>query len=412
MDFFLLISICLATCHGTYQDLDWIDPTDMIHYDAAAGRMRKEREDISQEENDSRTEYANQKYGMDVDELKQIEEYRKTEQMPQNSEPAFRRFLLRILDEAKQLGLPDASQPEIHYNAEVVLTKEKVAEIWRYLSDRDWHAGALDEALGSTLVGFKYYNKEECRWNFEDYVGTDPMTVVMISLTLLTVVVMIATQMWTRIGLLSLIPRICVIIFLTSLPWNWMYLYRVAFAEQQAELTKMKTSDEACGRERTWLDGLFGWFKSSSSFQNDPCEEYYKSLTINPVLQVAPIKALSFTIADIPTEAMKHLCKGIGESLQALLAKVPYFYQPAVLMIIALALFVCCCWIVGLIGKNRRVQDGGERCRLQHTCDPGHGMQDRKVIQSNKKRLIMEIFNIRRICLSVQEEMCASVRAP
>ncbi|MEE6525016.1 hypothetical protein FKM82_024789, partial [Ascaphus truei] len=45
----LLFAGSLITAHGSYQEDDWIDPTDMLNYDAASGTMRKRHQDTVEE---------------------------------------------------------------------------------------------------------------------------------------------------------------------------------------------------------------------------------------------------------------------------------------------------------------------------------------------------------------------------
>ncbi|XP_018424490.1 PREDICTED: chloride channel CLIC-like protein 1 [Nanorana parkeri] len=319
MHLFLLLLFCLVTCSGKHQDDEWIDPTDMLNYDAAAGRMKQQK----------RTHKI------------ETEQSKKRETPQSTCSPVFKRFLHRILNEAKLLGLPDESQPEVHYNAELVLTKQMVAEFFRFLEGTDCNPGPLDEALGGTLVRFRHHNEEEWRWKFEEYIGTDPFSVFMIALSLLCIVMVVATELWTRVSWFTQIKRLLALCFLVSLVWNWMYLYKDAFAERQAKLAKIG-NDNACGKKVTWSDSLFEWWRSSTSFQNDPCEEYFKALMVNPILLVPPTKAFAVTFTNFITEPLKHIGKGIGEFFHALLAEMPLIYQPLVLIIIALLLLVFC----------------------------------------------------------------------
>ncbi|XP_068096204.1 chloride channel CLIC-like protein 1 [Hyperolius riggenbachi] len=381
---FLLLSFCLVTCYGKYQDEDWIDPTDMLNYDAAAGRMRnqkqypvgkitenegakyqdqdtcqtdhmdcgkgletwkqKEPSDVAsnEEAKEENTESTLQRYTEDLNRKQEIEK----EKTHRSCNPIFRRYLNRILNEAKNLGFPGESEPAVHYDAEMVLTNEMIVEIQRFLRDADWNAGALDETVSRILVRFKHHNEEDWRWTLEDYIGIDPFSVFMISLSLLCIVRMVATELWTQVRWYVQIWRLFVITFVVSIGWNWMYLYKVAFAERQADIVKMANVDETCGKKMSWSENLFEWWKSSSSFQNDRCEEYYKALMVNPILLVPPTKALAVTVTNFITEPLKHIGKGLGEFFHGLLAEIPLFYQLPVIIIIA-AIFMVFCYGAG-----------------------------------------------------------------
>ncbi|MEE6514062.1 hypothetical protein FKM82_022021 [Ascaphus truei] len=52
----------------------------------------------------------------------------------------------------------------------------------------------------------------------------------------------------------------------------------------------MGTFDSSCSDKINWFEGMMGWMKSSVTFQNDPCKEYYKSVMVHPALMVPPTK--------------------------------------------------------------------------------------------------------------------------
>ncbi|XP_063796221.1 chloride channel CLIC-like protein 1 isoform X2 [Pseudophryne corroboree] len=384
MDMLLLLSFCLFQCNGMHQEDDWIDPTDMLNYDAATGRMKNRPqyniEEIAvkeaiREPEESSCLAENKECTINVDNLKrEIEECRNAENLklpPSNSDPVFRRYLYKILNGAERVSLPDNTQPEVHYDAEVVLTKEMLTEIQKFLDNADWNVGALDEALSKTLVRFKHHNEEEWRWRFEDYFGVDIFTAFMISLCILCVVSVIATEMWTHVEWFTQIKRLCFLSFIISIGWNWMYLYKLAFVERQAEVAKMGMFDKTCGEKMSWTESLLEWFKASSSFQNDPCEEYFKSVMIHPILMVPPTKALALTFTDFITEPLKHVGKAIGEFLHNLLAEIPLFYQMPVLLIIVLIVLVTCYGGSTSIGQWRNSRETpGDRLPIGYQQPP------------------------------------------
>ncbi|KAM8930641.1 chloride channel CLIC-like protein 1 [Pelodytes ibericus] len=377
----VVLLFLIPPCWNYHGDDDWIDPTDMLNYDAVSGRMRNRPQgsaqvDTIKDANLGAVQTVCPSEAKEyVQNLKmQIEEYKmkETERLSQsNSNPIFRRHLYRIVDAVERLGLPDESQPEVHYDAEVLLTKHMLAEIQKFLSNADWTVGALDDALSKTLVDFKPHNKENWVWKFEDYFGLDASTIFMIVLSLLCIVSIIATEVWTHIGWFTQLKRICIICIVISFVWNWLYLYKVAFAERQAELAKMDNFDSSCSEKASWSEGLVDWLKSSVTFRNDPCEEYFKALMVNPALMVPPTKALALTFTDFVTEPLKHIGKGIGEFMRALLSEIPLLFQVPVLIFLAFALLAFCYGTGTSIGRFNRVQylpgpDGNRHLPVEH----------------------------------------------
>uniref|UniRef100_A0A8C5QGI4 Chloride channel CLIC-like protein 1 n=1 Tax=Leptobrachium leishanense TaxID=445787 RepID=A0A8C5QGI4_9ANUR len=384
MKLVILISVVLIPLSWSIQDEEWIDPTDMLNYDAASGKMVKQPQASVKLTDDApqtvQTEQTScpaetKEYEKSLGRLKlQMEEckLKAQEKLSQsNSNPIFRRYLHKIVAEVERLGLPDDSQPEVHYDAEIFLTKHMLAEIQKFLNDGDWSIGALDEALSKTLVNFKPHNIEAWRWKFEDSFGVDLYTLFMILLCLLCIVSVIATEIWTHIRWYTQVKRLCILCIIISFGWNWLYLYKVAFAERQAELAKMHKYDSSCDQKITWTEGLFDWIKSSVSFRNDPCEEYFKALVINPVLMVPPTKALALTFTDFITEPLKHIGKGIGEFLHAMLKEIPIVLQIPVLIFLAIALLGFCYGTGTSIGHISRARslpgpDPGQQQAIEH----------------------------------------------
>ncbi|XP_075473199.1 chloride channel CLIC-like protein 1 isoform X2 [Ascaphus truei] len=370
----LLFAGSLITAHGSYQEDDWIDPTDMLNYDAASGTMRKRHQDTVEEaeikESVTDAVYTACLAQRDesrrrVESLKQeLEVYSKKEELksPQsNSNPIFKRHLHKILNEVGRLGLPDESQAEAHYDAEVLLTKQMLAEIQKFLDDDDWNPGALDEALSKTLVHFKEHDAEAWRWRFEDYFGVDPYTAFMVLLCPLCIISMVATELWTHVAWFTQIKRFFVLSIIVSFGWNWLYLYKVAWAESQADVARMGTFDSSCSDKINWFEGMMGWMKSSVTFQNDPCKEYYKSVMVHPALMVPPTKALALTFTNFITEPLKHVGKGMGEFLKGFLSEIPVLLQIPVLILMALAALGFC------YGTGRSV---GQFSNIRHLPSP------------------------------------------
>ncbi|XP_029473859.1 chloride channel CLIC-like protein 1 isoform X2 [Rhinatrema bivittatum] len=294
----------------------------------------------------------------------QIEECTMREQarsQERSSNPVLKRYLNKILNEAEKLGFPDEINTEGHYDAEIILTRQTLSELRKFLHGEDWNPGALDDALSEILINFKSHNYEAWQWKFEDYFGIQPFTLLMVLLCLLCLVSLIATELWTRISWLTQLKRLFIISIILSFGWNWMYLYKVAFAKHQADMAKKGQFDSSCVTKMDWQESLVGWFKSSWTFQDDdPCEQYYKTLLVNPILMVPPTKALVLTYTHFVTEPLKHVGQGIGEFIKGLLNEIPMLLQIPVLILMALAVLGFCYGAGKSVGTLRRLP-GPER---------------------------------------------------
>ncbi|XP_030062923.1 chloride channel CLIC-like protein 1 [Microcaecilia unicolor] len=346
---------CLLVFYAQAQGDEWVDPTDMLNYDAASGKMRQtptvnhEEVDVKPSEAISQTSCLLEKEECQRQQeslLLKVEECNKREQAkPQESisNPVLKRYLNKILIEAGKLGLPDETNTEGHYDAEIILTRQTLSEFSKFLSEEDWKPGALDDALSNVLINFKLHNYEAWQWKFEDYFGIQPFTLFMVLLCLLCIVSLIATELWTCISWFTQLKRLLVISIILSFGWNWMYLYKVAFAKHQADMAKREQFDSSCVTKMDWSESLVGWLKASWTFQDDdPCEQYYKTLLVNPILLVPPTKALVLTYTHFVTEPLKHVGRGMGEFIRGLLNEIPMLLQIPVLILMALAVLGFC----------------------------------------------------------------------
>ncbi|MCJ8737983.1 hypothetical protein PDJAM_G00030280 [Pangasius djambal] len=357
----LVISGCLLFVNGNIhaEDDEWIDPYDMLNYDPSKKSMRKPAEASSYNNVPTkRREYTQDSCQVaqcpDMKECtdkvnrlqREIEEHRKkvtfSSQQP-TCNPVFKRFLAKLLKEIEKLGLPTAFTAKMHYDAEVKLSKQMVAEIQKLVNDESsWRTGALDDALSQILINFKLHDYEAWKWRFEDTFGVEPDTVIKVSVVVLIIVGIICTEMWSVVSWFVQFKRVFAICFFISLVWNWFYLYKTAFAEHQANIAKMVNANDKCTgvKKFDWMDNFKEWFRTTWTLQDDPCKEYYKALIVNPILLVPPTKAITITITTFITDPLKHLGQGISEFLRALLKDLPITLQIPVLILIVLSILV------------------------------------------------------------------------
>ncbi|NXP18160.1 CLCC1 protein, partial [Scytalopus superciliaris] len=360
--FTLVLCAAVLTGSGKVQEDEWIDPTDMLNYDAASGTMRRPYKANYHETEDKPVDTVGTEISTScsrvIDSLQQkIAECEKRNAKLQESRSfyIFKRYLNKILNEAGKLGLPEEDMGQVHYDAEIILTKQTYLEILRFLNEESWQPGAMDDALSDILINFKHHDYQAWHWRFEDTFGIDlklgkfQIWIVIgfsflfqLLLCLVCIVTVIATELWTRILWFVQLKRVLLISFFISFAWNWLYLYKLAFAQHQAEIAKMGQFDNICAEKLDWRESLFEWLRSTWTFQDDPCQKYYETLLVNPILLVPPTKALAITFTNFVTEPLKHVGQGIGEFIKALMKEIPFVLQVPVLIMMALAVLAFC----------------------------------------------------------------------
>ncbi|XP_010745356.3 chloride channel CLIC-like protein 1 isoform X2 [Larimichthys crocea] len=349
----LLLLVCSLSLAATGQkeEDDWIDPYDMLNYDASTKTMKKPAESENYPNVPTkRREYSETEQTQCdkqvADLQKQVEEQKNTiklmSQQP-TCAPVFKRFLKRVLNEMERVGMPSDSS-DLFYDAKVKLSKHTVTEIKAFLEGQDSsRLGALDNAVSQILVELRAHNYEAWKWRFEDSFGVELDTVLKMGLSVLIIVAIICTQLWSTVSWFIQFSRLFAVCFFISIIWNWFYLYKIAFADHLNKMAKMDGINEKCtGLQKiNWVDSLKEVFRSTLTLQDDPCKKYYELIMVNPILLVPPIKAISVTFTTMITEPLKHVGQGISEFLRALLQDLPITLQIPVLLTIMLCIMVC-----------------------------------------------------------------------
>uniref|UniRef100_A0A8C6SB65 Chloride channel CLIC-like protein 1 n=1 Tax=Neogobius melanostomus TaxID=47308 RepID=A0A8C6SB65_9GOBI len=349
---FLLSCLALAVT-GQEADDEWIDPYDMLNYDASTKSMRKPAEPSNypnvptkrREYTEDSKEQSTCNSQLEILQKQNEDQQKKIVTLSQQPtcNPVFKRFLSRLLKEIERVGLPSDSVDSL-YDANIRVSKQTLAEMRALLDgDESWRTGALDNAISQILTDLRPHDYEAWpKWRFEDTFGVEPDTVLKIALCVLVVVAIIATELWSTVSWFVQFRRLFAVCFMISIVWNWFYLYKIAFAEHQNNLVKMDDVNRKCTgvKKIDWSDSLKEWFRSTWTLQDDPCKRYYEVLMVNPILLVPPTKAISVTITTFLTEPLKHFGQGISEFLRALLKDLPLQLQIPVLITIVLSILV------------------------------------------------------------------------
>ncbi|XP_078074319.1 chloride channel CLIC-like protein 1 isoform X2 [Mustelus asterias] len=392
----LIFEVLLVVNGLQVDDDEWIDPTDMLNYDAAAGKMREPQEGRTKEGGTGTPiaeDYTEANRGKDfcpdcstcdrqLENLqKKFEAYRNKQSVESTEiscNPVFKRYLNKLLLETGKLGLPDDNN-EVHYDAEVLISKQDVTEIKKFLSGKTWKAGALDDALSKLLINFKFHDHEAWKWRFEDTFGVDPLTVFLL-LAILTCIVLIFRIVCTVAPPFTRPHRFFLLCFLISFVWNWMFLYKTAFAKRQANFAKLELDKPMCTgvQNMDWKGSLTEWFRRTWTLENDPCETYYEALLVDPILEVPPTKALMLTITTLITEPLKHIGQPIGQFFRDLLKDLPWMWQFPVTLTVILAVVVFCYSCGNAVvryGLSRSLPNVGPQAPIVYHNVPSYSLQ-------------------------------------
>lgn len=352
MHIVVLFSCLALAASGQPAEDDWIDPYDMLNYDASTKTMRKPAEQSNydnvptkrREYTEDSKELGTCSKHLEVLQRQNEDQQKKITSLSQQPtcNPVFKRFLSRLLKEIERVGLSSDSA-ETLFDAKVRVSKQTISEFKALLDgEESWRTGALDNAISQIITELRPHNYEAWVWHFEDTFGVEIDTLIKIALCVLVIVAIIGTQLWSPVSWLVQFKRLFAVCFMISIVWNWFYLYKIAFAEHQNNLVKMDGVNLKCTgvKKIDWSDSLKEWFRSTWTLQDDPCKRYYEVLMVNPILLVPPTKAISVTITTFITEPLKHFGQGISDFLRALLKDLPVQLQIPVLLTIVLSILV------------------------------------------------------------------------
>ncbi|XP_072130238.1 chloride channel CLIC-like protein 1 [Mobula birostris] len=350
-----LIFEVMLVVNGLQDDDEWIDPTDMVNYDAASGTMRRpylnrDEQDDTETHKGTSEIYQDQATCPDCTicertrdslqkKLEEINNVQSAEASGISCNPVFKRYLNKLLLEIERLNLPD-DENEVHYDAEVYVTKNDVNEIKMFLNGKPWKSGPMDDALSKFLINFKHHDPEVWKWKFENYFGVDLSTVLQLLICILGIIAIVHLA-WASLKRPCHFILFC---FLISFGWNWVFLYKTAFAKRQANVAKWEFDKPICAgvEKMNWKGSLVEWFRRTWTLQDDPCEEYYNDLLVDPVWEVPPSKALMLTLTTLFTEPLNHIGKPISQFFRDVLKELPWLLQFYVACLIVLSFIAIC----------------------------------------------------------------------
>ncbi|XP_053325160.1 uncharacterized protein LOC128500145 isoform X2 [Spea bombifrons] len=128
--FSLLVSSCLWSINGGHVEENIVDPTDMENYDPVSKTMKTKHKSPS---------------------------------------AILKNYLQKMLDEVQKLGIIDDNHEEHRFSADIVLTRQTLVEISKFLNNEDWDPVALESSLQSIFSQFKHrddYVKEQSEDGF------------------------------------------------------------------------------------------------------------------------------------------------------------------------------------------------------------------------------------------------------
>ncbi|XP_071510822.1 uncharacterized protein [Diadema antillarum] len=257
----------------------------------------------------------------------------------------------------------------------VSLSAKKWKKLQNFVNDRENYRKAeiYDILVGMTIETFHVNQTSVLEWVWEQASMTSPGIILLVMSAIVISFVfgvgMYSDILWNRRFLGCLFTAI----FVISLISNWIYLYQ---EETIKRYTKAQTQDGvplSCKpKEMTWLQALLQWFQTMTSVKTDECLKYHMQYLVDPVFDVPPTRALSFTVSSMFVEPMKQLGRAVSEFHREIYSELPLWAAISTLVSTYIFLFIA---LYAFISAPRRVirEPRGQHLRRRLGQHPRHG---------------------------------------
>uniref|UniRef100_UPI00358E6586 chloride channel CLIC-like protein 1 isoform X1 n=2 Tax=Myxine glutinosa TaxID=7769 RepID=UPI00358E6586 len=337
----------------------WLDFMDMLNYDQATGTMRNNEEASESKELElqsmklriCRNELLHLRHEFESacsSRLQHLNQSLKLcleagDDWQKRGHVFLQRYIKRILRELEAFGLPTEATKERHYDAKIVVRARDIAlmtavsrggeygnegEREKDASEKELSNPGLNHLLDKLLIDFQPHDPESWHWRFEDTFHVELSTFIWLCISVLSIIFCISTELYTRVSWRMQLWRLLIISFLISIPWNWLHLYKLAFAEKQAKIVSSQVPNYCIGSQyMSWRDSLWEWARQSFTLQEDPCLIHHRNMLVDPILEVSPTKALAVTLTTFVLEPVKYLGGAFGDFLRATYHNLPWHLQ-------------------------------------------------------------------------------------
>ncbi|XP_071141681.1 uncharacterized protein [Mytilus edulis] len=141
------------------------------------------------------------------------------------------------------------------------------------------------------------------------------------------------TKLYSLLSFKKFLILFIFLIFLVSIPWEYVRLFQIEVAKRMAVMGKGVPSE--CYPERmTITESVRYWMLLQLSWQHDPCEKYHTALLVDPLWEITPLMVLSSVITRSLLHPIELFFGGIGKSFRLFFNEIPAQWQPIMLIVI------------------------------------------------------------------------------
>ncbi|XP_070563537.1 uncharacterized protein [Ptychodera flava] len=265
--------------------------------------------------------------------------------------PYFKQFVRSILN---QMSAKKGGDEHLQFEYQVQLTQTDWSTLDEFIHSDSGNIYDAHHVLIGMVKRVDTSDKPISNWKIwlEDLFGTDYNTIVMTSLfglgVLTFVLIMVSSEVMSRISWWKLITRGFFFLFVISIPWNWLHMYKLAVVKKYSVgLNDIPAECQPGGS--TVYSGIAAWFYSTFTFSGDQCAQYHEALMVDPVLEVPPTQALVVTFSKFVFKPLEHLGEAMGKFFNSFYKDLPVHVWPIATLILVIVIILV---LIMLCGYN------------------------------------------------------------
>lgn len=337
----LAFFLCTVNCE-TMKDQDkseWIDPGDMLNFDSHYVQRDPDSHNkvkLTMQHNcnlNAKIEQELQECKIHLKELVLKYESCQTDKdsKPLADEPYFKQYVRTFLNYLEK-QLPSSLNEDMSFAAVLQLSPDQISILRKFTES----SGSLQDAssvLSDMIQEVRITSHLDAKTESWESLVVMVSMVFQVACSIAASILSIKLISSLHLSWGQLFVKILIFLFIISIGWTWVHLYKKAVAEKVSNAMK-EIPTECKPGDTSWQHNLFDWFTSSFTFQEDKCAKYHENFIVDPFWEVTPTQAVAITMTKFILEPAGHMGQAINKFFHGLLHGLPAQLWPVALIIV------------------------------------------------------------------------------
>ena len=218
--------------------------------------------------------------------LEEVVKWQTCKENPQQSEisscdtPYFKQLARRLLESVENHG---------EHNVAVRLSHDELVTLKNYVNSDKGNVQDASEVIFDILANIKApaYDVPTNSWkSLFHFLNKEVVAITLLGV--ITIGSFVFLQIKLKIPWRQQAAAMFIACFLFSIPWEWFHLYRIQFANKQAQI--MKEAPKHCQPDHrlSLMESLKWWGTHMFSTTDDACAKYQEAFLVDPLWEVTP----------------------------------------------------------------------------------------------------------------------------